>query len=105
MRMSLPAIVSLRIAQASFARAFLRCCNDLGAQRRLLLGGPLAKAFAGFEAELAVGHELFEIGRRPGPAVDRRQHGLVDRERQVGADQVGVLQRPEHREPAAEARP
>src|SRR5215831_18223789 len=73
-----------------------------GAQLGLLLRRPSAKAFASFDAELALCNELFEIRRRAGPRVDRRQHGPVDRERQVGADEVGVLQRAEHRESAAE---
>src|SRR5262249_47439509 len=74
------------------------------AQRRLLLGTPLAEALAALEAELALRHQLFQIGRRARLAVDRGQHGLVDREREIGADHVGILQRPQHGEPSAERR-
>src|SRR5262245_28619073 len=58
------------------------------AQVRLLFGGPFAEALARLEAELAVGDQLLQVGGRAGPAVDRREHGLVDGERQVGADEV-----------------
>src|SRR5690242_12012730 len=72
------------------------------AQRLLLFGRPLAKALARFEAELTVLDEFFEIGRCVRPRVDRRQHGLVDRERQIEANHVGIFQRTEHRKPPAE---
>ena len=50
--------------QASFSRAFFRCCTHLGPQRRLLLRRPFAEALAALEAELTLGHEPFQIGRR-----------------------------------------
>src|SRR5215203_7314817 len=81
---------------------FLEMLHDLGTQRGLLLGAPLAEALARFETELALRHQPFEIGRRAGPAVDVGQHGLVDGESQIGSDEIGILQRPEHRKPAAE---
>jgi aconitate decarboxylase len=46
--------------------------HDLGAERGLFFGTPLAKTLARFEAEFAVCDELFQIGRRPGTAIDRR---------------------------------
>src|SRR5262245_23755308 len=76
--------------------------HDLGAQRSLLLRAPFAEAFAGFEAELALSDEVLQIRRRSRAVVDIRQNGLVNGEREVGADEVGVLQRPEHRETASE---
>src|SRR5712692_7617824 len=90
-----------KICQSSFSLSGLRVVlarllemlHDLGAQRRLLLRRPGTKALAAFEAELTLRHQFFEIGRRAGAGFDRRQHGLVDREREIGADQIGVLQR------------
>src|SRR6266849_687501 len=66
------------------ARRF-QVSEHAGAQLGLLLGRPGAKAFARFHAELALRNELFQIGRRARPRVDRWQHGLMDGERQVGA--------------------
>src|ERR1700754_911394 len=71
-------------------------------QLGLLRWRPGTKTLAGFHAELAVGDELFEIGRWAGPRLDCRQHGLLDRECEIGADEVGVLQRAEHGKAAAE---
>src|SRR5437763_1853811 len=74
------------IAQASL----LEMLHHLGAQLGLLLRRPFAEPFARFETELALRHKPLEIRRGPGPAVDFRQHGLVDRERQVGPDEIRV---------------
>ena len=68
----------------------------------MLIGGPFAETFAGFEAEFLFGHELLQIGRRSPPVVDRGQHNVVDRESKIGSDLICVLQRTEHGEPAAE---
>src|SRR6185436_18372033 len=78
--------------------------QNLAAQRRLFAGAPLAEALAALEAELTFGHQPLQIRRRPGPMVDVRQHGLMNRQRQIGADQIGILQGPKHREPSAERR-
>src|SRR5690242_19131032 len=88
----------IRASLDSGIAGFFQVLHDLGAQRGLLLGAPLAEAFARFEAEFAFGHELFKIRRRAGPRLDVRQHGLVDRQREVGADQISVLERPQYRE-------
>src|SRR3981189_2574408 len=93
-------ITSLDFSRVAFARLF-QMLHDLGPQRRLLLGRPFAKPFAALETELAGRHQLVEIGRGPGRAVDRRQHRLVDRTREVRAHQDGLLQRAENREPPA----
>src|SRR5712672_3601836 len=89
---------SLDFSRVGFAR-LLQMLQHARAQRRLLLGGPFAETLAALEAELAAGHQLVEIGRGPGRAVDRGQHRLVDRKREIRADHVGVLQRAQHREP------
>src|SRR5215470_11344063 len=57
---------------------------------------PAAEPLAGLEAELAVGHELLKIRRRPRAALDIGQHGLVDRERQIGADEIRILEWAQH---------
>src|SRR5712672_1688534 len=94
-------ITSLESLRVAFARLF-QMLHHFGPQRRLLLGRPLAKPFAALEAELAAGHQLVQIGRGPGRAVDRGQHRLVNREREIRAHHVGILKRPENGEPAAE---
>src|SRR5437763_11315225 len=80
----------------------LEVLHHLGAECGLLVGAPFAKTFAGFETELAVRYQPFEIGRWPGAALDIGQHGLVNRKRQVRAHEVGVLQRSAHRKAATE---
>ena len=70
----------------------LEMLHHLGAQRGLLLGAPLAKSFARLEAEFAVVHKPFEIGRGTGARFDIRQNGSVDRKRQVGTDEIGVFE-------------
>ena len=90
--------------QASLARACLRCCNTLARSAACSSALHLRKPSPDLKPSLPSATSCFEIGRRPGPALDIGQHGLVDRQRQIGADQIGVLQRPEHREPPAEAR-
>src|SRR5665647_3501903 len=99
-------IISLGWARRSsvLSARFFQVLQNFRTQCRLLFRAPLAEAFAGFEAELAVLHQFLEIRRWAGPAVDVGQHGIVDRQRQVGADHIGIFQRPEHREPAAERR-
>src|SRR4051812_14733603 len=67
-----------------------------------LLFGPGPETFAAFDAELALGDELVEIGigtRRP---VEVRDHRAVNVERQLRADQVRVFERPEHGETTSE---
>src|SRR5262245_15216372 len=76
--------------------------HDLAAQRGLLLGSPFAEPLARLEAQLAVGHKPLEVRRWAGAAVDVWQHGFVDRKREVGADEVGVLERSKYCKPAAE---
>src|SRR5688572_30742282 len=96
-------LVSLFTALSRVVRArLLEMLHNLGPQRSLLFGGPFAEAFARFEAELTVRDKLFEIGRRARPMLDVWQHSLVDGQRQVGTDEVGILQRTKHREPPAE---
>src|SRR5262245_27282833 len=63
---------------------------------------PAAEPLAGLEAELAVGHELLKIRRRPRAALDIGQHGLVDRERQIGADEIRILEWAQHCEATPE---
>src|SRR5580704_7973506 len=89
---------------ASAVACRLEVPEHAGAQLGLLRRRPGAETFAGLHAELAVRYELFEIRRRPRPRVDRGQHDLVDREGEIGADEVGVLQWAEHREPPPERR-
>ena len=43
-------------------------------------------------------------GRGAGRAVEVRQHGLVDREREIRADEIRILERTEHGQAAAKAR-
>src|ERR1700722_11708099 len=90
------------IARRVVLARLLEMLQDFCPQRRLLLRCPFAEAFAALEAQLAVRHELFQIGRGARPALDRRQHGLVDGEREVRADHVGIFQRTETRQPGAE---
>src|SRR5438093_13149395 len=84
-------IESSRVSTIIRAR-LLEMLHHLGAQRGLLVGAPLAEPFAGLEAKFALGHELFKVRRGAGARLDVRQHGPVDRKRQVGADGVGVLE-------------
>src|SRR5205823_2147538 len=86
-----------------FGPRLLEMLHHLGTQRGLLLGGPCAETFAGFEAELVRRDQFFKIRRWPRPALDVGQHGLVDRQREVGPHEVSVFERAEHREPAAES--
>src|SRR5215470_7147224 len=81
----------------------LQVLQDLRSQRGLRVRAPFAEALARFEAELLLLDERFEIGRRPCPALDIGKHRLMDRQRQIGADEIGVLQRTQHRQPPAEA--
>ena len=46
-----------------------------------------------------------EVGQRSRRPVEIGQHVLVDIERQVGADEIGVLERPDDGQPSAEPRP
>jgi hypothetical protein len=90
--------------QASLSRAFLRCCRTLLRSAACSPAIHLRKALAALEAELTLGDQPFQIGRRTGPVIDIGQNGLVDGERQVGADQIGIFQGPQHRQPPAERR-
>src|SRR5215831_3806370 len=85
------------------ARSF-EMLQHFHSQGLLLRGAPLAEAFARLEAELSGLYQFFEIRRRPRPAVDVAQHEFMDGERQIGADHVGIFQRTERRQPAAERR-
>src|SRR5262245_30731645 len=80
----------------------LEVCKNVGAQRNLVLWGPAAEPLACFEAALAVGPELLKIRCRPWAALDIGQYGLVDRKRQIGADEIGIFQRTQHRKPSSE---
>src|SRR5262249_13478225 len=48
--------------------------QNLGPQRRLFLGAPLAEALAALEAELTIGDQPLQIGRRAGTVIDIRQN-------------------------------
>src|SRR5215212_7150555 len=61
--------------------------QDLASQRRLLVGAPFPEALAALEAGLTFGNQPLQIGRRTGAMVDVGQHGLVNRQSEVGADQ------------------
>src|SRR5262245_66647917 len=50
--------------------SLLEMSQHLGPQRGLRLRAPAAKALARFEAELAVRHQRFEIGRGASPVLD-----------------------------------
>src|SRR5512146_1193115 len=104
-------IALLSVIVSSFERdlpvlgaRFFQMLQYFQTKRLLLRRAPLAEALAGLEAELAGLHQLFQIRRRPRPAVDVAQHEFVDRQRQIGADHVGILQRTECREAPAERR-
>src|SRR5215813_5684717 len=93
-----PAISAIRRA------SLLEMLQHLCAQRRLRLRVPGTKALARFEAELAVGHQCFEIGRGAAAVLDIRQDRFVNGQRQIGADEIGILERAQDGEPPAEAR-
>src|SRR3954463_9766808 len=80
------------IAQASLARP-LKMLQDFAPQRRLLIGAPATEPLAGLEAKLSARHQCFEIRRRTRPLINIGQHRLVDCEGQIGADEIGVLER------------
>src|SRR5215831_1777481 len=84
--------------------SLLEMLQHLGPQRGLRLRAPRAKALAGFEAELALGYQRFEIGRRTTPVLDIGQDRLVNGERQIGADEIGILERAQDGKPPPEAR-
>src|SRR5215467_11005405 len=90
-------ILSLSLSGVAGARP-LEMLRQLCPQRRLLVRAPFAEAFTRLEPELAGGNQRFEIGRRPGPALDVGQHRVVNGERQIGTHEIGILQRPEHGE-------
>src|SRR5215475_12547895 len=73
--------------------SLLEMLQHLGPQRGLSLRAPGAKALARFEAELALGHQRFEIGRGAAAVLDIGQDRFVNGERQVGADEIGILER------------
>src|SRR5262249_25817466 len=81
--------------------SLLEMLQHLGPQRGLRLRAPGANALARFEAELAVGHQRFEIGRGTTPVLDIGQDRFVNGERQIGADEIGILERAQDREPPA----
>src|SRR5262249_47630117 len=84
--------------------SLLEMLQHLRPQRRLRLRAPGTKTLARFEAELAVGHQCFEIGRGAAAVLDIGQHRFVNRQRQIGADEIGILERTQDGEPPAEAR-
>src|SRR6266852_8042332 len=88
---------------SGYVARFFEMLEHFRPQRRLLLGSPLAEAFARFEAELALGNERLEVGRRSGRALYIGQHRAVNGEREIRADEIGVLERTENGEPASEA--
>ena len=65
--------------------------------------GPLAQPAARLHAELAGLDVRAQRRARLGRAVERRQQVVLDREREVETDQVGVLHRAEHGHARAEA--
>ena len=69
-----------------------------------LRGRPFAKAFAALHAELAGGDLRAQERMRPGGAVEIGHQHLADVEREVEADEIGLLHRPEHRHARAEPR-
>src|SRR4051812_26987532 len=78
--------------------------QNLAPQRRLFIGAPATEPLAGLEAKLPACRQRFEIRRRTRPPIDIGQHRLVDREGQIGTDEIGVLERAQYGEPPAEAR-
>ena len=73
------------------------------AQRRLLVERPVEEPAARFEAKPAFPDQLVEIGRWRSRPIERGQDVAVDRSREFRSDEIGVLQRPQHRETRAEA--
>src|SRR6266498_2786286 len=84
--------------------SLLEMVQHLGPQCGLRVGTPGAKAFARFEAEFTVVHQPLEVRGWMRSVVDIGQHRFVDGQRQIGADEIGVLERTQDREPPAEAR-
>ena len=68
--------------------------NSLARSVRLLLASRCGSPRPLFIPSLPVGDQVSQIGRGSGRAVEMLQHDLVDVEGQVGADEVGILQRP-----------
>ena len=64
---------------------------------------PFAEALAGAHAELAGRDLVLDELRRLGRAVEIGHQHVLDVEREIDADQVGLLHRAEHRHPRAEA--
>src|ERR1700688_3756334 len=95
-------LTSFMSSSSSAIARSLQMLHDFGPERGLLLGAPLAKTFARFEPQPAVGHKPLQIGRRARPPLDRWQDIVVNGEREIGSYHVGVFQRTEHCEPAAE---
>src|SRR5215813_5770096 len=96
-------LFSLSLSGVAGARP-LEILRHLCPQRRLFVRAPFAEAFTRLESELAGGNQRFEIGRRPGAALDVGQHRVVNGERQIGTNEISILERPEHGEAAPEAR-
>src|SRR6476469_6270223 len=67
------------------------------------LRGPFAEALAGAHAELAGCDLVLDELRRLRRAVEIGEQHALDVEGQVDADEVGLLHRPEHGHPRAEA--
>ena len=56
-----------------------------------LFRGPFPEPLTGLHAKFALRHEFLEIRRGALPVLEICEHRFVDVERQVGADQVGIL--------------
>src|SRR5689334_25067349 len=74
------------VGPVEFGGHFLEMRGEPGAELRLLGRRPLAKAFAGLEAEAAACDEVAEIGERPGRAVEIGEKLDMAVEGEVGAD-------------------
>src|SRR3972149_692672 len=75
-----------------FGGHFLEMIGDLGAERRLLGGGPFSGPLAGLEAEPPARHQALEVGERPGCPIEVGKQVLVDIERQVRADEISAFE-------------
>src|SRR5262249_41785061 len=79
--------------------SLLEMLQHLRPQHRLRLHAPRAKALARFEAELALRNQRFEIGRWATPVLDIGQDRFVNGQRQIGADEIGILERAQDGQP------
>ena len=74
-----------------------------GSQGRNLVVSPAFETLMRFEAELSVSNQFFQIRTWRSAVFQIGKNSLVNVERQIGADKIGILQRPEHGKPRAKA--